>query len=107
LRPAHLDSDLKLLVDARDQVVAEGTRVRNRWHALLLTLSPGYREQTGGLSSKRALVIACRLTLRARVTDPVRCRLARTAIRRLHAIDAEAAGLEGEIKQAVSARHPK
>jgi transposase len=31
---SHLDADLKLLVDARDQVVAEGTRVRNRLHAL-------------------------------------------------------------------------
>ena len=107
LRPTHLDSDLKLLVDARDQVVAEGTRVRNRLHALLLTLSPGYRDQTGALSSKRALIVARRLVLRARATDPVRCRLALAAIRRLATIDAEAAGLEGEIKHAVSARHPK
>jgi transposase len=106
LRPAHLDADLKLLVDARDQVVAEGTRARNRLHALLLTLSPGYREQTGALSSKRALIVAHRLALRARATDPVRCRLALAAIRRLSGIEAEAAELEREIKQAVGARHP-
>jgi transposase len=107
LRLAHLDADIKLLVDARDQLVAEGTRVRNRLHALLLTLSPGYREETGALSSKRALIVARRLALRARVTDPVRGRLAAAAVRRLFAIDAEAAEFEREIKQAVGARHPK
>ncbi len=31
--PAHLDADLKLLVDARDQLVQEEARVRNRLHA--------------------------------------------------------------------------
>lgn len=35
LRASHLASDLKLLVEARDQLVAEGTRIRNRLHALL------------------------------------------------------------------------
>jgi transposase len=106
LRLARLDADIKLLVDARNQLVAEGTRVRNRLHALLLTLSPGYREQTGALSSKRALIVARRLALRARVTDPVRGRLAVAAVRRLFVIGAEAAEFERE-KQAVGARHPK
>ena len=31
--PAHLDADLKLPVDARDQLVQEEARVRNRLHA--------------------------------------------------------------------------
>src|SRR5919199_1022020 len=55
LQVAHLDADLKLLVDARDQLVAESTRVRNRLHALLLVLAPGYRAQTGALISHTAL----------------------------------------------------
>ncbi|MGC5224214.1 IS110 family transposase [Micromonospora sp. DT81.3] len=38
---AHLDADLKLVVDARDQLVSEEVLVRNRLHALLLVMSPG------------------------------------------------------------------
>lgn len=45
LTEEHLDADLKLLVDARDQLVAEATRVRNRLHALLIAVAPGYREE--------------------------------------------------------------
>jgi transposase len=41
MNEAHLDADLKLLVDARDQLVAEQARVRNRLHALLFALAPG------------------------------------------------------------------
>ncbi len=82
LHAEHLDTDLKLLVDARDQLVAEVTRVRNRLHALLLVLAPGYRAQTGALISKTALTTARRLVLRAKAGDPVRTQLALTAIRR-------------------------
>jgi len=52
---AHLDADLRLLVDARDQLVQEEARVRNRLHALLLTMSPGYQTNTGPLNSRPAL----------------------------------------------------
>ncbi len=101
LRASHLASDLKLLVDARDQLVAEGTRIRNRLHALLLTLAPGYRAETGALSSTTALRTARRLVRAGEVTDPIRARLAIGAIRRLKAIDAEAAVLEREIAERV------
>jgi transposase len=107
LRSSHLDADLKLLVDARDQVVAEGTRVRNRLHALLLAVAPGYRATTGQLSSRRALATARRLVLRARTTDPVRARLALAAIRRLQAIEPEARALERDIKTEVDSRQPR
>lgn len=80
---ASLDDDLKLLVDARDQLVAEACRARNRLHALLLVMAPGYRESTGALASKRALAAARRLALGARARDGVRCRLAPAAVRRL------------------------
>src|SRR5688572_1571797 len=49
---AHLDSDLQLLVGARDQLVDEQARVRNRLHALLLGLTPGHRKATGALISQ-------------------------------------------------------
>jgi transposase len=94
---ASLDDDLKLLVDARDQLVAEAGRVRNRLHALLLVMAPGYRDSTGALASKRALAAARRLALSARARDAVRCRLALAAVRRLRAIAAEISVLEGEI----------
>jgi transposase len=103
LRASHLAADLKLLVDARDQLVAEGTRIRNRLHALLLALAPGYRAETGALSSGAALRTARRLIRGAAVSDPIRARLALTAIRRLKTIDVEASELEREIAEMVEA----
>src|SRR5450759_2119556 len=35
-------NDLRLLLEAREDLVAESTRTRNRVHAHLLTLAPGY-----------------------------------------------------------------
>jgi transposase len=103
LRASHLVSDLKLLVDARDQLVAEGIRIRNRLHAFLLALAPGYRTETGALSSAVALRTARRLVRGAQVSDPIRARLALRAIRRLTAINAEASELEREIGALVEA----
>lgn len=102
----QLDADLKLLVDARDQLVAEATRVRNRLHALLLVLAPGYRDHTGALSSKASLGTARKLVLRGRATEPVRAKLALAAITRLGQLDGEAADLATEIKTAIAARRP-
>jgi transposase len=102
----QLDADLKLLVDARDQLVAEATRVRNRLHALLLVLAPGCRDDTGALSNKAGLATAKRLVLRGRAPEPVRARLALAAITRLHQLGLEADELETDIKTAVAARQP-
>lgn len=52
--PKRLDTDLKFLVDARDQLVAEAGRVRNRLHAILLAIAAGYRNHTGALRSGRS-----------------------------------------------------
>jgi transposase len=60
----QLDADLKLLVDARDQLVGEATRVRNRLHPYLLVIAPGYRDDTGALSNKAGLATAGRLVLK-------------------------------------------
>ena len=48
----HLDADLQLLVGARDQLINEQARVRNRLHALLLGLTAGHRQVTGALISQ-------------------------------------------------------
>lgn len=103
---AQLDADLKLLVDARDQLVAEATRVRNRLHALLLAIAPGYRDDTGALSSHASLATAKRLILKGRAAEPVRARLALAAIVRLHQLDQEAGALGKDIETAVAARNP-
>lgn len=76
LTEAQLDADLKLLVDARDQLVAEATRVRNRPRALLLAIAPGYWDDTGALSRRASLTTAKRLILKGRLAEPVRARLA-------------------------------
>lgn len=104
MNEAHLDADLKLLVDARDQLVAEQGRVRNRLHALLLACSPGHRAVTGALISTAALTRARSLALKARRTDPVRAQLALAATRRLTALSAEIGELETSIATVMAAR---
>jgi transposase len=104
MNTAHLDADLKLLVDARDQLVAEQTRVRNRLHALLLGLVAGHRSITGALNTKAALQRARSITLKARRDDPVRAKLALAAVRRLQALDIEIAAIEVDIAAALAVR---
>ena len=90
-------ADLKLLVDARDQLVAEATRTRNRLHALLLAIAPGYQDHIRDLTSSAALLVARRLASRARGTDRVRSTLACAAITRLRSLAGEIGALEREI----------
>jgi transposase len=94
---AHLDADLKLLVDAPDQLVQEEARVRNRLHALLLVMAPGYQQITGPLTDRPAFARARSLALKARKTDPTRAKLALAAVRRLNTLRDEQAGMEQEI----------
>jgi hypothetical protein len=101
---AHLDADLQLLVGARDQLVDEQARMRNRLHALLLGLTAGHREVTGALISQAALRRARSLVLKGRGHDPVRAKLALAAIRRLHALTAEIKAMEADIAQALRLR---
>lgn len=103
---AHLDADLKLLVDARDQLVSEEVRVRNRLHALLLAMSPGYQAVTGPLISRPAFARARSLALKARKTDPMRAKLAMAAVRRLNALRDEQAELLDEINVELERRQP-
>lgn len=102
--PEHLDTDLKLLVDARDQLVGEAGRVRNRLHAILLAIAPGYRDHTGALRSGRALDTAARLARRARGRDPIRVRLALAAIRRLRQLRREISELDHDIATVLAGR---
>lgn len=76
--------------------------MRNRLHALLLVLAPGHHARTGALTSAPALARARRAVMHGRRGDPVRARLALSAIARLTAIEREAGGLEKEIVQLVT-----
>ena len=99
-------SDLKLLVDARDQLVSEATRVRNRLHALLVTIAPGYQEHVRDLTGSASLLVARRLASRARGRDQVRSTLACSAISRLRSLSAEIDGLEREITSVLDQAEP-
>lgn len=94
-----LDDELKLLVDARDQLIVEAGRWRNRAHALLRVAAPGYQAKTGALASagsvRRARAVAKRA---ARQRDPLRGRLAVEALDRLAALERDAGTLEREIR---------
>lgn len=104
LDAAHLDADLQLLVGARDQLVDEQARVRNRLHALLLGLTPVHRQLTGALISQTALPRARSLALKGRASDPVRAKLALAAIRRLHGLTNEIKAMAIDIAAALELR---
>src|SRR5436190_12870064 len=75
-----LDDELKLLTDARDQLIIESGRWRNRAHALLRVAAPGYQARTGALASAGAVRRAQAIARRAQRHDPVRARLALDAL---------------------------
>ena len=78
-------TELRLLLAARDDLVAEATRVRNRLHADLIVLVPGYGAKAANLVAERHLATVGR-TLRR--TAGVHAELARERLvdlRRLHA----------------------
>ena len=64
VRVADRTRDLALLVDAREALVTEATRARNRLHAHLVVLVPGYQERIDRLVSDAALGRAGRLLRR-------------------------------------------
>jgi transposase len=61
-----LSTELRLLSDHRDNLVAERTRMLNQLHAQMLQLDPGYRERSGSLTTPRGLAY-CRAF---RAADP-------------------------------------
>jgi transposase len=79
-----LGTELRLLSDHRDNLVAERTRLLNQLHAQMLQLDPGYQERSGPLTKPRGLaycrafrtvdasgVVQARLLIVAQLTDQV------------------------------------
>lgn len=92
-RPGLL-ADLKLLVGAREQLMAERTRLVNQLHADLLVLAPGYGARLPNLTAVRHQAAAARLLGRR---AGVRAGLARDRLRRLRQLSVEAERLAQRI----------
>jgi transposase len=105
LPPVRVDDasrQLQLLVTAREELVAEATRVRNRLHADLLVLLPGYQQQVRRLLSARQLARVQRQLARR---PELQARLARGRLARLRKLGTEIDALSAEITTRV-AGHP-
>ena len=107
VRPGGVVEDIALLVSARDALVAEATRLRNRLHALLRTIEPGYHASTARLTrpKHRAIVRALLRTRRG-----VAVELVREGLDELARLERRAARLEARIEAQVGdhplRRHP-
>lgn len=85
VRGTDSTTELRLLLAARHDLVAEATRVRNRLHADLVVLVPGYGAKAANLVAERHLATIGRVLRR---TSGVHAELARERLvdlRRLHA----------------------
>ena len=105
LPPVRLDDasgDIGLLTEARDDVVTEITRTRNRIHADLVRLLPGYEARAANLVAARHRRTAGQLL---RTVPGVHAELARGRLRRLNGLIAEANRLEERLADLV-ADHP-
>jgi transposase len=93
--------DLKLLVDYRDQLWGERTRVANRLHADLAIAYPGYQRGVGrALTTKRALKA---VDLLIADDESVRARLDRARLDRLRQLDEEIREIERRVTLMVEA----
>jgi transposase len=102
VRIADQTLDLQLLVEAREDVVIEMTRVRNRLHADLRSLLPGYGVRAVNLVAVRHQRLVGRLL---RPLAGVQAELARLRLARLRALGIEERSLTARIAALVDG-HP-
>jgi transposase len=95
-------TDIALLVEAREDLVAEMTRVRNRLHADLCVLAPGYGETAANLVAVRHQQIVAHILRRMR---GVHAELARVRLARLRQLGHEEHELVERLSELV-AGHP-
>ena len=100
VRVEDAPTELWLLVDARDQLLAEATRVRNTVHAHLLVLLPGIGVPNLVATRHHRLVRA-----RLRGRSGARVALVRASLDRLERLGREASAIERDIERRV-AGHP-
>lgn len=102
VRLADRTVEIRLLVAAREDAVTEAIRVRNRLHADLVILVPGYGATVRNLVAARNRQ---RVTGMLRGRSGVQVDLARARLARLRTLDQEVAALEARIGRLVGA-HP-
>jgi len=102
VRLADASHELKLLVEAREDLVAEATRVRNRLHADLVILVPGYGAAAANLVADKYRRSVARLL---RGLPGVHAELARDRLGRLDRLSGEIRAFERRIEVLV-ADHP-
>jgi transposase len=102
VRLADRTSEIGLLVEARDDVVTEATPVRNRLHADLVVLLPGYQAKAANLVAERYRRAIGR---ELRRLTGIQAELARRRLARLATLTAEAGALEARITELVG-EHP-
>ena len=105
LPPVRTDDasrELKLLVEARDDLAAEATRVRNRLHADLVVITPGYSAVAANLVADKHRRAVGRLL---RGMPGVQAELARGRLARLATLAREIRALDRRIEGLV-ADHP-
>jgi transposase len=102
VRLADRTTDIRNLVQAREDAITEAVRIRNRLHADLVTLVPGYGATVANLVSLRNRQRAG-LLLRGRAG--VQVQLGRRRLATLHLLDREARALEDQIRELVG-QHP-
>jgi transposase len=102
VRIADASRELHLLVEARDDLAAEATRVRNRLHADLVVLVPGYSVVAANLVAEKHRATIGRLL---RPLRGVQAELARDRLARLARLAGELRSLDRRIGELV-ANHP-
>jgi transposase len=102
VRRSDATVELGLLLAARADLVTEATRVRNRLHADLVVLVPGYGGRIANLVSERHLRTAGRAL---RGLSGIHAELARERLAELRRLQARVRVLAGRIEQLV-AGHP-
>ena len=102
VRLADASREIQLVVQAREDLVAEATRVRNRLHADLVILVPGYAATAANLVAARHRTAVARSL---RKLPGVHAELARDRLVRLNRLTVEVRDLERRIERTV-AGHP-
>jgi transposase len=102
IRRADPTTELGLLVAAREDLIAEATRVRNRLHADLVVLVPGYGGRIANLVWERHLAQAGRDLRRV---HGIHAELARQRLADLRRLQARIRALTRQVEQLV-AGHP-
>ena len=102
IRRVDPTTELALLLAAREDLVGEATRVRNRLHADLVVLVPGYGTKVANLVFERHLTTAATALRRLRGVHP---ELARGRLAELRRLQARIRDLGGQLERRV-AGHP-